>query len=66
MTAGLEVLKVDYEIIQQQMAHTFGDKIGGSYDKSQMMEMRRDFLVAWFRCPGRARFVDLTLLVVLD
>ena len=29
------------------MAHTFGDKIRGSYDKSQMMEERRDFMVAW-------------------
>ena len=47
LTAGQEVLKVDHEIIQRQMAHTFGDKIRGSYDKSQMMEERRDFMVAW-------------------
>ena len=47
LTAGQEVLKVDHEIIQRQMAHTFGDKIRGSYDKSQMMEQRRDFMVAW-------------------
>ena len=46
LTAGQEVLKVDHEIIQRQMAHTFGDKIRGSYDKSQMMEERRDFMVA--------------------
>ena len=47
LTAGQDVLKVDYEIIQRQMAHTFGDKIRGSYDKSQMMEERRDFMVSW-------------------
>ena len=46
LTAGQEVLKVDHEIIQRQMAHTFGDKICGCYDKSQMMEERRDFMVA--------------------
>ena len=47
LTAGQELLKVDHEIIQRQMAHTFGDKIRGSYDKSQMMEERRDFMDAW-------------------
>ena len=47
LTSGQEVLKVDHEIIQRQMAHTFGDKIRGSYDTSQMMEERRDFMVAW-------------------
>ena len=59
-------MKVDHEIIQQQMAHTFGDKIGGSHDKSQKMEERRGIMDVWFRCLGRARFVDLTLLVVLN
>ena len=47
LTAGQEVLKVDLEIIQRQMAHTFGDKIRGFYDKRQMMEERREFMVAW-------------------
>ena len=37
LTAGQEVLKVDHEIIQRQMAHSFGDKIRGYYDKSQML-----------------------------
>ena len=41
MTAGQEVLKVDHEIIQRQMADTFGDRIRGSDDKSQMMEAQR-------------------------
>ena len=47
LTAGQDVLKVDHEIIQRQMAHTFGDKIRGSYDKSQMMEECREFMVVW-------------------
>jgi hypothetical protein len=47
LSAGQEVLKVDHEIMKRQMAHTFGDKIEGSYDKCQMMEERRDFMVAW-------------------
>ena len=47
LTAGQEVLKVDHEIIQRQMVHTFGDKIRGSYDKSQMIKERREFMVAW-------------------
>ncbi|QNJ20811.1 phage integrase [Synechococcus sp. A18-25c] len=44
-TAGQEVLKVDHEIIQRQMVHTFGDKIWGAYDKSQMMEERCELIV---------------------
>ena len=47
LTACQEVLKVDHEIIQRQMAHSFGDKIRGYYDKSQMMKERREFMVAW-------------------
>jgi hypothetical protein len=29
------------------MAHSFGDKIRGYYDKSQMMKERREFMIAW-------------------
>ena len=47
LTAGQEVLKVDHEIIQRQMAHSVGDKIRGHYDKFQMMKERREFMVAW-------------------
>ena len=32
LTAGQEVLKVDHEIIQRQMAHAVGDKIRQAYD----------------------------------
>ena len=47
LTAGQEVLKVDHEIIQRQMAHSFGDKIRGYYDKSQMLTERKDSMIAW-------------------
>ena len=47
LTAGQEVLKVDHEIIQRQMAHSFGDKIRVHYDKSQMLDERREFMVQW-------------------
>lgn len=47
LTAGHAVLKVDHEIIQRQMAHSFGDKTRVHYDKNQMIEVRRDFMVAW-------------------
>ena len=39
------MLKVDHEIIQRQMAHSFGDKIRCYYDNSQMLTERKDFMV---------------------
>ena len=47
LTAGQEVLMFDYEIIQRQMAHSFGDKIRGHYDKSRMLDERREFMIQW-------------------
>ena len=47
LTAGQEVLKVDHEIIQRQMAHSFGDKIRGHYAKSQMLDECREFMIQW-------------------
>ena len=47
LTAGQEVLKVDHEILQRQMAHSFGDKIRGHYDKSQMLDESREFMIQW-------------------
>ena len=41
------MLKIDHEIIQRQMAHSFGDKIRGHYDKSQMLDERREFMIQW-------------------
>jgi len=35
------------EVIQRQMAHAIGDKIRQAYDRSQMLEERRRFMVSW-------------------
>jgi integrase len=47
LTAGQEVLGFSAEVIQRQMAHAIGDKIRQAYDRSQMLEERRKFMVAW-------------------
>jgi integrase len=47
LTAGQEVLGFSAEVIQRQMAHAIGDKIRQAYDRSQMLEERRRFMVAW-------------------
>jgi integrase len=47
LTAGQEVLGFSAEVIQRQMAHAVGDKIRQAYDRSQMLEERRRFMVAW-------------------
>lgn len=46
-TAGQEVLKVPYEVIQRQLAHAVGNKIRQAYDRSQMLEERREFMKDW-------------------
>ena len=47
LTAGQEVLGFSAEVIQRQMAHAIGDKIRQAYDRSQMLEERQRFMVAW-------------------
>ena len=47
LTAGQEVLKTSHEIIQRQMGHLIGDKARKAYDKSLMLEERREFLEQW-------------------
>ena len=47
LTAGQEVLKAPHDIIQRQMGHLIGDKVRKAYDKSLMLEERRDFLEQW-------------------
>ena len=42
-----EVLKAPHDIIQRQMGHLIGDKVRKAYDKSLMLEERRDFLEQW-------------------
>jgi hypothetical protein len=47
LTVGQEVLGFSAEIIQRQMAHAIGDKIRQAYDRAQMLDERRRFMVAW-------------------
>ena len=47
LTAGQEVLKAPHVIIQRQMGHLIGDKVRKAYDKSLMLEERREFLEQW-------------------
>ena len=47
LTAGQEVLKTHHEIIQRQMGHLIGDKVRQAYDRSLMLEERREFLERW-------------------
>jgi integrase len=47
LTAGQEVLGFSAEVIQRQMAHIIGDKVRQAYDRSKMMNERRNFMVAW-------------------
>ena len=39
--------QVPSEVIQRQLSHTIGDKIGQAYDSSQMLDERRGFMIAW-------------------
>lgn len=47
MTAGQEVLGFTAEIIQRQLSHSIGDKIRMVYDRSEMLDERRGFMVSW-------------------
>ena len=47
LTAGQEVLKTNSDIIQLQMGHKLGDAVRQAYDKSKMLEERKEFLDQW-------------------
>jgi integrase len=47
LTAGQEVLGFSAEVIQRQMAHAIGDKVRQAYDRSQFLDERRKFMIAW-------------------
>ena len=36
-----------HEFIQRQMAHSIGDRVRQAYDRSQMMDERRKFMITW-------------------
>ena len=45
--AGVDVLKFPYEVISRQLAHAQGNKVRQAYDRSTMLEERRDFMNKW-------------------
>jgi integrase len=47
LTAGQDVLGFSSDLIQRQMAHALGDKVRQSYDQSQLLDERKEFMVAW-------------------
>ena len=47
LTVGQEVLGFSHEVIQRQMAHVVGDKVRQAYDRSEFLDERRKFMVAW-------------------
>jgi len=45
--AGVDILKIPYEVISRQLAHAQGNQIRQAYDRSQMLEERREFMNNW-------------------
>ena len=45
--AGVDILKFPYEVISRQLAHAQGNKIRQAYDRSEMLEERREFMNNW-------------------
>ena len=44
MTASREILKVEHRIIDLQLGHIPGNKVDAAYDRSQMLDERKDLL----------------------
>ena len=47
MTAGQEVLGFPAELIQRQLSHSIGGKVRQAYDRSEMLNERRMFMISW-------------------
>ena len=47
LTAGTEVLGFPMDVVRRQMAHVVGDKVQQAYDRSEFINERRRFMVAW-------------------
>ena len=46
-TAGIDVLKVELDVIKRQLGHLPEGKVNQAYDGSLRMEERRDYLQSW-------------------
>ena len=47
LTNGIDLLKTPQEVIKKQMGHLPDNKVDQAYDKSLMLEERREFLSKW-------------------
>lgn len=47
LTNGIDLLKTSKEVIKKQMGHLPDNKVDQAYDKSLMLEERREFLNKW-------------------
>ena len=47
LTNGIDLLKTPQEVIKKQMGHLPDNKVDQAYDKSLMLEERREFLNKW-------------------
>ena len=47
LTNGVDELKEDKQVIKKQMGHLPKDKVDKAYDKSEMLDRRREFLENW-------------------
>jgi len=47
LTAGIDVLKTDRDVIKRQMGHLPLGKVNKAYDQSERLEERREFLENW-------------------
>ena len=47
LTVGQDVLKFPFYTIQRQMGHLLGDKVREAYDRSKILEERKEFLDSW-------------------
>ena len=47
LTNGIDLLKPPREVIKRQMGHLPDNKVDQAYDKSEMLDRRREFLENW-------------------
>ena len=49
MTAGIDVLRFERDVIRKQMGHLPEGKVNQAYDGSLRLDERRDFMHKWNR-----------------
>ena len=47
LTAGIDILKTERDVIKRQMGHLPEGKVNKAYDQSERLDERREFLENW-------------------